>query len=196
MTASAQESLVKQDVPLGLYLMLGYGGSGKSYFARQFAAHTGAVRLNGDATRLALFQSRERMKTFGPTEVTEGILDGAMNYATEQILLAEVSVVYDMTVNKRHTRKNLGELAARHGALTTVVWVRTPREIAIQRGQDREDLPDQRRLDKAAIIDVIEGHIYNMEEPEAHERVVELDGLLPFADQLTSFTAQMKDLAL
>jgi predicted kinase len=88
-----------------LIMFLGVTGSGKSYFARQLAAKIGAVRLNGDSMRLALFKTPEAVEARHSDPTTNPMTFGAIDYAAGQILLAGCSVIYDAHHNRQYPEK-------------------------------------------------------------------------------------------
>jgi predicted kinase len=173
-----------------LIMMLGHPGSGKSYFTRQLAPQLGAVRFNGDHMRTAMFKDpRLAMREDNPK------VFGAIEYAVAEVLRAGHSVVYDAQHNKRVDRKRLEELAAEFGAEPVIVWIKTPKEIALQRGINREEQPDQRRKTADEMRESIDFFVAALEEPDATERVITLDGTLSFEQQYEAFTAQLSDFA-
>lgn len=178
-----------------LIMFLGVPGSGKSYFARQAAENMNAVRLNGDSMRLAIFGSRERIKQAYESKDRQTVntyVFNAIDYATDQVLLRGHDVVYDAHHNKRSDRASLETLASKYGALPVLVWVKTPHDIALIRGQEREEQQDQRKKTEAEMHEVIERHLANTDEPDPSELVITLDGLLPFDKQFLEFQSQME----
>ena len=172
-------------------------GSGKSYFARQAAERMRAVRLSSDAFRPAIYGSveawREAEKENGrPTMLKR--LFGAMDYASEQILLTGADLIYDTNTNRRELRKAQGEKARKYGAVPIVVRLEVPYEVALQRGQDREEQADQRRKDEAGMRELID-RIKSVTDPfESDELVVNLDGEKPFDEQFIEFEKQVRKL--
>jgi predicted kinase len=169
-----------------LIMMLGHPGSGKSYFTRQLAPTLDAVRFNGDHMRVGMFKDPRLA-----TREDNPKVFGAIEYAVEEVLRAGHSVVYDAQHNQRIHRKRLEELAAKHGAESVVVWVKAPMEVALKRGVEREELPDQRRKTEEQMRASIEFFMDALEAPEPDERLIEIDGTIPFEEQLKSFNDQL-----
>ena len=72
------------------------------------------------------------------------------------------------------------------------MWVQTSRDDAIARTMSRDEKIDQRKfgLDKAKAV--VDRHIKNLDEPEAGENVILLDGTASSDEQHTSFMQQLK----
>ncbi len=174
-----------------LLLFLGFPGSGKSYFARNLAEKTNTVRLNGDSMRIALYGSVEEIEKQANKKRINRQTFGAIDYAVEQILRTGHSVIYDAHHNKRSIRVGLEKLANEHDAITIVVWVKTPYELALRRGQERRAAPDQRRLSEEKMKQTMERHTDNFDEPVASELVITVDGTMPFEQQFESYDRQL-----
>ncbi|MCA9324430.1 AAA family ATPase, partial [Candidatus Saccharibacteria bacterium] len=78
-----------------LIMMYGFPGSGKTYFARQFAESIGAVHLQSDKVRNELFEEPRF------DEQENEIVSHLMQYMTEEFLSAGLSVIYDGDVSKQ-----------------------------------------------------------------------------------------------
>ncbi len=128
-----------------LFVLFGYPGSGKSFFAKQLAERKGYIRLNGDSMRVAMYGSVEALKNEDAADVRSKIFK-AIDYGVGQILAAGKTVIYDANNNARRIRRDKEKLAEKHGAEAVVVWVEAPKDIAAKRTQDREATVDQRRL--------------------------------------------------
>jgi predicted kinase len=167
-------------------MMLGHPGSGKSYFTRQLAPKLQAVRLNADHMRTLMFQN--------PKEVTNRtnnpMVFGAMDYAAGEILRAGHTVISDMQYNAR-SRRRIGEaFATEFGALPIIIWVQTPMEIALKRGQERDETQDQRKKTEEAMRASLEKFMKALEPPEQDELCIIIDGTVPFAEQYLSYRQQ------
>lgn len=178
-----------------LLMFLGVPGSGKSYFAKGVSKEMNAIRINGDSMRMAIFGSREETNKLYADEKNRYKLNSyvfnGLDYVAEQILLTGRDVVYDAHHNTKKDRDNLAVLARKYNALPLVVSVETPVEVAVQRGQDRDETVDQRKMDEQTIRETIARHQAYAVPPTEEELVVHIDGLLSFDDQFTSFTKQV-----
>jgi len=174
-----------------LFILVGHAGSGKSSFARQLAEKRNLVRLNGDSFRTALFESVDAIKEADPKLKLEGVFK-AIDYVAKQVLVTGQSVIYDANNNKGIVRENLERMAKEVGALPIVIWIKAPKEEAIQRVQAREATVDQRQLDENHAREVVERHIADFDEPSSEEKVIEIDGTVPWETQFTAFNEQLK----
>lgn len=180
-----------------LLMFIGGPGAGKSHFSRAAAGELNAVRLNSDAMRLSIFGSRqeqERIYATGDRAVLNGYVFGALNYVTEQLLASGIDVVYDANHNKRSDRTELEALAAKYGAKAILVWIKTPPEVALKRGQTREESHESRKFTEEKMREVMERMKANTDEPQDDELVIVIDGQTPFEDQFASFKQQMEAL--
>ena len=169
-----------------LFLMLGYPGAGKSYFARQLAEAIRAVRLNGDGARHLMFDKEETQRN----PANNPIVFGALDYAAQQILTAGYSVVIDASHNRKQDRIGKAQLGAAFGIRPILVWVQVPVDMARERQETRERLPDQPLVPPARFEQLVS----NLQPPEALEPYIIVDGLAPFAEQLASFRRQLANI--
>lgn len=181
-----------------LIMFVGIPGSGKTTFARQLADKIGAVTLNSDAMRVGIWGSREAVNASRTTD--EGRLAnnemtfGAMNYATEQILKAGGSVVYDCNANRISQRAEKHAIAARYGGRSIIIRIDTPYDVAIQRIQEREENDDQLRKTAENAKRLVDRIAADIEEPTSDEVVVRISGGVPFEEQYAAFQTQLDNL--
>lgn len=175
--------------------MMGHAGSGKSFFARQFAEQEKIVRLNADAMRMAFFGSLESMlREDIPRDLRRMGGIRAVNYAVEQVLKAGHSVICDTNNNSIIAREGHAEIAKQCNAKAVVVWIQASRELALLRTQEREELVDQRKFDRELGIQTIERMIANTDDPDDDELVIKIDGTVPFEQQYESFKKQLAEI--
>ena len=176
-------------------MFLGYPGSGKTYFAKQLAKEMSIVRLNADAIRVAAMGTIQKAREFNEeTGLLNSIVFGVIDYATAQILESGNSVICDYQHNERAFRVKRGTLASEHGAKPIIVWLKTPRDVAVQRGVTRDELLDQRQHSLEKMEALVDKYIDLIEEPSDDELVIEIDGTIPFDQQCKSFTEQLQGL--
>jgi predicted kinase len=118
------ESEVKRPV---LYLFIGYPGAGKTTVAKIISEKTGAKHLWADVERHKLFEK----PTHSLEESTE--LYDKLNQATDYMLAKGESVVFDTNFNYYQDREMLREIANKDNAKTVLLWINTPRNIAMDR---------------------------------------------------------------
>lgn len=167
-----------------LYLMLGYPGSGKSHFSKQLAEKINAVRLNSDHLRKHLFEKPE--EHHGPKDHL--LVFGALAYAAHEALKAGHSVICDANYNFVKDRQKYAKIAQQFNVKTIVVWVKTPLEMAVERGAERTLTDEQIRLGAEHIK-----RVANELQPPClpEETCIEIDGLMAFDRQFEQFTKQV-----
>jgi len=179
-----------------IFTFLGIPGSGKTYFARNLAQKTATVRLSSDAMRLAIFGSLEGIAqayNSDDREIVNTYTFGAIDYVVNELLSNGQDVVYDAHYNQRSKREELEKIAQKNNAQVILVRINTPYDIALQRGQNREAAPDQRKLDEHHMREVIERHRANTDEPLSSENVIDVSGEVPFDEQYKSFKESLKE---
>ena len=180
-----------------VYTFLGVPGSGKTYFARNLAKESGEVRLSSDAIRLAIFGSREKTTEIynsGDRQILNSYVFNALDDATGQIVEKGHHVSEDAHHNKRSDRQSVQVIAEKRGAIVVLVHIQTPYEVALQRGQDRDETDDQRKHSKKEMTEVIKKHMAVMDQPDSTENVIEIDGTQKFEEQYASFTKQLSEI--
>lgn len=164
-----------------LFVMLGYPGSGKSTFARLLAETTGAVHLNGDDMRLAMFANYKKSVDYA----LNLLVFGGMDYTVCEVLRRGISVIYSTNTNQARDRRHKAGLAKEFNVPVVVLWVQTPQEVA----KEREQLRGTNIPDKA-----FEGLVHNLEAPGIEELYIRLNGLDEPAKQLESFWKQFNEI--
>lgn len=174
---------MKPTKPLAI-IMLGFPGSGKSYVSEWLASYIGAVHLRADDMRIAMF-GEERLEHHRNWKYQQQV-HGAMHYASGQVLLSGHSVIYDANHNSAKSRRPIMRLARESSALSLVVWVRAPIELAKQRVLDREAAGGHKVFE----LEFVERMAKNLEPPTEQELAIELDGTVSQADQQAAFQRQ------
>ncbi len=179
-----------------LIYFLGFPGSGKTTFARQLAQELHAVTLNSDALRVGMFGSLERIEDIRRTNTARLYDDvfGAMDYAAHQVLAAGHAVIYDAQQTKRDNRRNLERVAHESGAIPILVWIKTDRATALQRGQERQARADSHQYDAEKMAYLIDRFDDVTDLPEADENLIEISGEVSFAEQYAVFRTAAQQL--
>lgn len=179
-----------------LIVFLGFPGSGKTYFSKRLADKLGAVTLNSDALRISMFGSPEKIEQIRTNDRSRLYDDvfGAMDYAARQTLLAGHSVIYDAQQTKRENRRNIEKIAQESGAMPLLVWIKTSRETALRRGQEREARDDSHQYTADKMKYLIDHFDSATDLPEPTENTIEISGELTFEEQYSSFQEQLKRL--
>jgi predicted kinase len=166
-----------------LFIMLGYPGSGKSYFAKRLAPEIKAVRLNGDSIRHNMFTD-EKQRWYPRNNP---LVFGALDYAAQEILKAGYSVIYDASHNRRVDRTKAAKLGEPFGVTPIIIWIQTTKETAKKRRETRDQALDQPDVPAKRFEELVA----NLAPPEPNEKCIVIDGLGSFQDQLDSFSKQL-----
>lgn len=180
---------MNNDKPLIISLM-GFPGSGKTYFSSQLAEALPAVRLNADAIRIAMYGSREKMEEIRSSDLKRFYDEayGAISYAAKQVLTLGVSVICDAQMLKREDRQRyIEQIAAESNAIPVLVWIRTSKEVALSRGSEREESDESIVFDKEMMQNLIDYFDKRTDAPSSSENVIEISGEMPFPEQLVQF---------
>ena len=180
---------MNNDKPLIITLM-GFPGSGKTYFSSQLAEALPAVRLNADAIRIALYGSREKMEEIRSSDLKRFYDEayGAMSYAAKQVLFLGASVICDAQMLMREDRQRyIEQIAVEGNALPVLVWIRTSKEVALSRGSEREENNESIVFDKEMMQNLINYFDKRTNAPSSSENVIEISGEIPFQEQLVQF---------
>lgn len=117
--------------------MFGLPGSGKTYVARHLSETYNMAHVSADKLRFELFDKPRHDKA----EIQ--LLNGLMNYMTEEFLKAGVSVVYDVSVSRETDRRILREIAKKQKVKDLMLWPQVDAETAKYRSLNR----DKRKTD-------------------------------------------------
>lgn len=181
--------------PNYLFMLLGYPGSGKTYFSERLATKIGAVRVNADAMRVAAFGTIEAAKAFdAKTKLLNPIVFGVLDYTAGQVLKSGNSVICDYQHTRRSARDTKYTIAKENGAIPVVIWVQAPRNLAVRRGSERDESLDHRKHSVEKMEALVERTSSALETPGDDERVIRIDGTVPFEEQYSSFMRQLEKL--
>lgn len=160
-----------------LIVTMGYPGSGKSFFARQFADLYGLARVSEDRIRYELFEN----PLFNQDEAD--IISRVGSYMAEELMQTESTIVYEGGFLTRQERKAAEELAKRNGYRLLIVWLQTDLETSAQRAANR----DRRNPDSKFAFE-IDRPTFNrikdtVERPGEKETVVVVSGKHAYKSQ-------------
>ncbi|HUD11585.1 MAG TPA: ATP-binding protein [Candidatus Saccharimonadia bacterium] len=170
-----------------LIMMLGHPGSGKSYFTKQLAPKLGAVRFNADHMRKRMYSDPKEATNRG----NNPIVFGAIDYAAGEVLRAGHSAIYDIQLYSKSRRKIVNAIATQFNTPAIIIWVKTPYDIALKRGHEREETHDQRRKTEEDMKRSLDYFISVLEPPGPDEPLITIDGTAPFDEQYQSYARQL-----
>lgn len=170
-----------------VFLMLGYPGAGKTYFARQFAKHTGAVHLSSDRIRFELFEEPQF------SEAENDVVNRLLYYMFDEVVATGGSVVFDANNNRRSQRKELADKARKQGAEICLVWVQTDLETSARRAANRDRRNPDDKYSYAVTSEAFDRSRKNLTKPKYEDYVV-VSGKHVFRNQLHAVLKKLNDM--
>lgn len=160
-----------------LIITMGYPGSGKTFFARQFAEQYKLPCISEQRIRFELFER----PTFAAEEMQ--IINRIASYALEELMKTGQTIILDAQSATFKQRQTLYALARTHNYRTLTVWVQTDAATAWQRASRR----DRRSADNKYSID-IDQQIFdrlrgNLQRPLEKEVAVVVSGKHAYKSQ-------------
>lgn len=173
-----------------LFLLYGYPGAGKTYFARQICEELQAAHVQGDRMRFELFEQPRYDRQ------ENEIITHLMQYMTEEFLTAGISVVFDTNAIRGAQRRQLRELARNNKAQTVLVWFQIDAETAFDRvvKRDRRKIDDKYTmpLDRTTFDSIVSG----MQNPSQTEDYMVVSGKRTFPTQRGAVIKKLYDMGL
>lgn len=78
--------------------------------------------------------------------------------------------------------------------MPVLVWIKTSRETALRRGQEREAKDDSHVYDAEKMAYLIDRFAAVTDLPEANENVIEISGEVPFDEQYEVFVKALSEI--
>lgn len=160
-----------------LIITMGLPGSGKSFFARQFADLYSLPRISEDRLRYELFE-----KPLFNTDESE-IINRVGSYMLEQTMKTGRPVVYEGAFLSAAERKAAVELARANGYRTLVVWLQTDLETSAQRAATRDRRNPDSKYAFAINKMTFEAIKNKLQKPHEREVLVVVSGKHAFKSQ-------------
>lgn len=173
-----------------IFLLFGFPGAGKTYFARLLCEELQAAHVQGDRIRFELFEQPRYDRQ------ENEIVSHLMKYMSEEFLQAGISVVFDVNAMRASQRMKLRDMARRSKAQTILVWFQLDIESAFARisKRDRRKSDDKYStpLDRSTFESVIGG----MQNPAVNEDYMVLSGKHTFHTQRSTVIKKLYDMGL
>jgi len=165
-----------------LIATMGYPGSGKTHFSENLALREGFVHLNADRERFRLFKKPQY------TKAEHLALSQAMDKAAEEFLLQGKSVIYDVNFSRRIHRERVRAIAEKVNAKYRLVHLITSEPVALRRLKVRgKDTSQDSELYRPIDLEIFHRMKNQVEEPDASEAAIRIEGEASFEEQLAQF---------
>lgn len=158
-------------------MVVGLPGSGKSFFARQFADMFGAPLVSADYVRHTLFPESKYT-----SEEDAYVQTLTQNQLTELFKTSKTMLV-DGGANTRAARTKIEQQAKIHGYGTLVVWVQTDEPTAISRSLKRSAKRQADELNSPLSADAYKRLKKQFGAPSRFENVIVISGKHTYATQ-------------
>lgn len=158
-------------------VMVGIPGSGKSYFARQFASMFSAPLVSTDFVRHTLFPDSVYSR-----EEDALVSDITLAQLTE-LLKTNKTLIYDGGSNARIERQDIEKLARAAGYEPLLLWVQTDTPTAQIRSTKRSTRRGDDALNSPMDTETFDAVVRRFTQPHAKEDVVVISGKHTFAAQ-------------
>lgn len=173
-----------------LFLLYGFPGAGKTFFARQLCEELQAAHLQSDRVRFELFDEPRYDRQ------EDDIVTHLMRYMTEEFLGAGISVVYDTNALRGMQRRELRDMARKSKAQTMLVWFQLDTESAFVRVKNR----DRRKTDDKFALELTQNQfdttIGHMQNPSTTEDYMVVSGKRTFHTQRSAVIKKLYDMGL
>lgn len=158
-------------------MVIGLPGSGKSFFARQFADMFGAPLVSADFIRHALTHESE----YNPQE--DALVNTLMQNEIAELFKTGKTFVVDGGVNARTNRTAIERAATKHDYNKMVIWVQTDEPTSVSRSLKRSDKRKGDELNDPMNAAAFERYKRQFSVPTPAENVVVISGKHTYATQ-------------
>lgn len=166
-----------QLTPPLLVLTMGYPGSGKTFFARQFAESFKLAHISEDRIRFELFESPQ----FNQDEAE--IIGRMQHYMLDEAMRTKQTLVCEGEFLSLASRQAVYTLAAQHGYRTLTVWLQTDIETSAQRAAQRDRRNPDNKYSFSIDRQLFNELKSNLNRPSEKERAVVISGKHAFKSQ-------------
>jgi len=158
-------------------LIIGVPGSGKSFFARQFAETFSAPLVNHDYIRSQIFEDPQYSKA------EESIVQDIGLQQVEELLKTQKTFIIDGYLNARTERQAIQKLATERDYGTLTVWVQTDEPTSRQRATRRNPKRQGDIYDTSLTSEQFESQAKRLTPPAPQESFVVISGKHTYATQ-------------
>lgn len=179
-------------LPRLVIVMLGPPGSGKTSFASQLAEKIGARHLDGDAIAREL--SLAELSAGGLPDQTPGYRN-RYRELWRAAMASGQSIIRGNQHNDLAKRRQLAGSVARGGCRLVIVWLKAPREVALDRVMERR--PEESGAHAASRQQAADNYdhvLASFDPPAEDEFWVEIDGQADFDSQYRAFESFWRQL--
>lgn len=172
-----------------MLMMYGYPGSGKSFFARQFAEEfNNTVHVHSDKIQADIAEKMHETK-----ETSSAIPELVIEYLISEYLRNGISVIADLPMDRKAYRKKYRNIALTNKAEPVLVWLQIDPESAYARTKKR----DRRKTEDKYAQDYTTGEfqsiISNCQNPQ-NEPFTVISGKHSFTSQRAALLRKLSDL--
>lgn len=170
-----------------LFLLMGYPGSGKTYFSKHLSQTLHIPRLNSGISGQGIREFMYQDKLDGWPENNEQVY-GALRYAANQILAVGHDVLFDASNSNVQDRGRLYDIASFNNARALIIWLDVPVETARRRAVSRDSAEETSKVPHTHFDKLVS----RFQVPQDNEVYIKIDGTATFDIQLSSFKLQMQ----
>ena len=169
-----------QLTPPLLIITMGYPGSGKTFFARQFAEQYSLARVSEDVIRFELFE-----KPLYNTDESE-IIERIIQYMLSELYKTGQTIICDGLFLTKSERLDIMNLAKKQGYRTLTVWLQTDIQTSTLRSANRDRRnPDDKfsfNMNQSTFTDIKN----RLQRPDDKEQSIVISGKHAFKSQSLS----------
>lgn len=158
-------------------MVIGLPGSGKSFFARQFADMFAAPLVSADVVRHAIAPD----SSYSPQE--DAVVNMVTQHEIVELLKTGKTFIVDGSLNSRAVRQTVERAALKHGYGKMLVWIQTDEPTSIARSLKRSAKRKTDELNTSMSPNAFERYKKQFSAPTPTENVVVISGKHTFPTQ-------------
>lgn len=158
-------------------MVIGLPGSGKSFFARQFATMFGAPLASADYVRHTLFPESQN------TAEEDAYVQALQRNQLDELLKTGKTIVLDGGANSRTLRAHVERQAKINSYGTLVVWVQTDEPTSLRRSVKRGNKRQDDALNSPLTADTFKRLKKQFSKPGSFEDTVVISGKHTYSTQ-------------